>query len=144
MFGGGLKALRTGDPERVGPYRLLARLGAGGMGQVYLGRSKGRRLVAVKVVHPHFADNASFRRRFAKEVAAARRIGGFYTAQVVDADTGADPPWLVTEYIAGPTLHEAVEEVTGVRSSSTSCNSEPLDGESWWRSPVHDGDRIYL
>ncbi|MFG1857811.1 serine/threonine-protein kinase [Actinomadura geliboluensis] len=110
MSGAGLKALRAGDPEQVGPYRLLARLGAGGMGRVYLGRSPGRRLVAVKVVHPHFADNASFRRRFAKEVAAARRIGGFYTAHVVDADPDADPPWLVTEYIAGPTLQEAVDE----------------------------------
>ncbi|WP_165978497.1 serine/threonine-protein kinase, partial [Actinomadura darangshiensis] len=110
MSGGGLKALKDGDPARIGPYRLLARLGAGGMGQVYLGRSQGRRLVAVKVVHPHFADNASFRRRFAKEVAAARRIGGFYTAQVVDADPDAEPPWLVTEYIAGPTLQDAVDE----------------------------------
>ncbi|MFI0450210.1 serine/threonine protein kinase [Actinomadura sp. 6N118] len=110
MSGAGLRALRAGDPERIGPYRLLARLGTGGMGQVYLGRSQGRRLVAVKVVHPHFADNAAFRRRFAKEVVAARRIGGFYTAQVVDADTDADPPWLVTEYIAGPSLQDAIDE----------------------------------
>ncbi|KAB2339214.1 serine/threonine-protein kinase [Actinomadura rudentiformis] len=110
MSGAALRALRASDPERIGPYRLLARLGTGGMGQVYLGRSQGRRLVAVKVVHPHFADNAAFRRRFAKEVAAARRIGGFYTAQVVDADTDADPPWLVTEYIAGPSLQEAIDE----------------------------------
>ncbi|MFI0355772.1 serine/threonine-protein kinase [Actinomadura sp. 9N407] len=110
MSGAGLRALRAGDPERVGPYRLLARLGAGGMGQVYLARSQGRRLVAVKVVHPQFADKAAFRRRFTKEVAAARRIGGFYTAQVVDADADADPPWLVTEYIAGPSLQDAVEE----------------------------------
>lgn len=80
------------------------------MGQVYLGRSQGRRLVAVKVVHPHFADNAVFRRRFTKEVAAARRIGGFYAAQVIDADTDADPPWLATEYIAGPSLQDAVDE----------------------------------
>ncbi|WP_329519196.1 serine/threonine-protein kinase [Spirillospora sp. NBC_01491] len=106
MSGAALRALRAGDPERVGPYRLLARLGTGGMGQVYLGSSQGRRSVAVKVVHPHLADSAVFRRRFTKEVAAARRIGGFYTAQVVDAD----PPWLVTEYIAGPTLQDAVDE----------------------------------
>ncbi|WP_338742751.1 serine/threonine-protein kinase [Actinomadura luteofluorescens] len=110
MAGTGLRALRAADPERVGPYRLLARLGAGGMGQVYLGRSKGRRLVAVKVVHPHFADNALFRRRFTKEIAAARRIMGFYTAQVIDADAEAEPPWLATEYIAGPSLQDAVEE----------------------------------
>ena len=110
MSGAGLRDLRTGDPERVGPYRLLARLGAGGMGRVYLARSPGRRLVAVKVVHPHFADSEVFRRRFAKEVAAARRIGGFYTAQVIDAGPDDDPPWLVTEYIAGPSLQEAVDE----------------------------------
>ncbi|MES9602023.1 serine/threonine-protein kinase [Actinomadura verrucosospora] len=110
MSGTGLRALRAADPERVGPYRLLARLGAGGMGQVYLGRSQGRRLVAVKVVHPHFSDDAVFRRRFTKEIAAARRIKGFYTAQVIDADADADPPWLVTEYIAGPSLQDAVEE----------------------------------
>ncbi|MEV0667365.1 serine/threonine-protein kinase [Actinomadura luteofluorescens] len=110
MAGTGLRELRTADPERVGPYRLLARLGAGGMGQVYLGRSQGRRLVAVKVVHPHFADNALFRRRFTKEIAAARRIMGFYTAQVIDADAEAEPPWLATEYIAGPSLQDAVEE----------------------------------
>jgi serine/threonine protein kinase len=109
MSGTGLKALRAADPQRVGPYRLLARLGAGGMGQVYLGRSQGRRLVAVKVVHPHFADNAVFRRRFTKEIAAASRITGFYTAQVIDADADADPPWLATEYIAGPSLQDAVE-----------------------------------
>ncbi|MEO3828188.1 serine/threonine-protein kinase [Actinomadura sp. B10D3] len=109
MAGAGLGSLKATDPAEVGPYRLLARLGAGGMGQVYLGRSPGRRLVAVKVVHPHFADNAMFRRRFTKEVAAARRIGGFYTAQVIDADPDADPPWLATEYIAGPSLQDAID-----------------------------------
>ncbi|MCQ0007505.1 serine/threonine-protein kinase [Actinomadura madurae] len=109
MAGAGLGSLKATDPARIGPYRLLARLGAGGMGQVYLGRSPGRRLVAVKVVHPHFADNTVFRRRFTKEVAAARRIGGFYTAQVIDADPDADPPWLATEYIAGPSLHAAID-----------------------------------
>lgn len=60
-------------------------------------------------MHPHFADNTVFRRRFTKEVAAARRIGGFYTAQVIDADPDADPPWLATEYIAGPSLHAAID-----------------------------------
>jgi serine/threonine protein kinase len=66
-------------------------------------------LLAVKLVHPHLAQDAQFRRRFAEEVAAARRVGGFYTAQVVDADTDADPPWLVTAYIPSPSLHEAVQ-----------------------------------
>ncbi|GAA2724572.1 hypothetical protein GCM10010315_54750 [Streptomyces luteosporeus] len=101
--------LLPADPREVGPYRLLARLGSGGMGRVFLGRSRGGRAVAVKVVRPELAENAVFRRRFAQEVAAARRVNGFYTAQVVEADTDADPPWLVTSYIPGPSLQEAVE-----------------------------------
>ncbi|MCK2218229.1 serine/threonine protein kinase [Actinomadura sp. ATCC 31491] len=105
-----LKPLEAGDPKQVGGYRLLARLGAGGMGRVYLGRSKGGRRVAVKVIHPHLAEDAQFRRRFRAEVAAVRRVGGIHTVQVVDAGADADPPWLVTEYIAGPSLHDAVGE----------------------------------
>ncbi|GAA4637387.1 hypothetical protein GCM10023196_090990 [Actinoallomurus vinaceus] len=79
------------------------------MGQVYLGRSRGGRLVAVKLVRPELASDAHFRRRFAQEGAAARRVGGFYTAPVVDADPDADPPWLVTAFISGPSLQEAVD-----------------------------------
>ncbi|SFL04195.1 Tetratricopeptide repeat-containing protein [Streptosporangium canum] len=78
------------------------------MGQVFLGRSRGGRPVAVKVVRPELAHDEGFRRRFAIEVEAARRVGGFYTAQVVDADTDADPPWLATDYITGPSLKQAV------------------------------------
>ncbi|MFD0479147.1 hypothetical protein ACFQ0B_71450 [Nonomuraea thailandensis] len=102
--------LRDGDPTQLGPYRLHARLGEGGMGQVFLGRSPGGRLVAVKVVRPQLADDAHFRRRFAAEVDAARKVGGFYTAQVVDADTDATPPWLASAYIPGPSLHQAVHD----------------------------------
>ncbi|MEV4250063.1 protein kinase [Streptosporangium canum] len=102
--------LSDGDPTLIGSYRLHARLGGGGMGQVFLGRSPGGRLVAVKVVRPELADNADFRRRFAAEVDAARKVGGFYTAQVVDADTDAARPWLATAYIPGPSLHQAVDE----------------------------------
>ncbi|WP_433476841.1 WD40 repeat domain-containing serine/threonine protein kinase [Spirillospora sp. CA-142024] len=102
--------LRPGDPQRVGTYRLLGRLGSGGMGHVFAGRSPGGRLVAVKLVRPELADDARFRRRFAQEVAAARKVGGFYTAQVVDADPEADPPWLVTAFVSGPSLHQAVSE----------------------------------
>ncbi|MDA2810592.1 protein kinase [Nocardiopsis sp. RSe5-2] len=105
-----LAPLRSGDPRSVGPYRLKARLGAGGMGQVFLGRSKGGRPVAVKVVRDDLAGDGGFRRRFALEVEAARRIGGHYTAQVVDADTGGTPPWFATAYIAGPSLQWAVDE----------------------------------
>ncbi|MGW2215968.1 protein kinase domain-containing protein [Nonomuraea sp. NPDC001684] len=102
--------LRDGDPARIGSYRLHARLGGGGMGEVFLGRSPGGRLVAVKVVRPELAGNGDFRRRFTSEVDAARKVGGFYTAQVVDADTDAVRPWLATAYIPGPSLHQAVDE----------------------------------
>ncbi|SFK72885.1 Serine/threonine protein kinase [Streptosporangium canum] len=102
--------LRDGDPAHIGSYRLHARLGGGGMGEVFLGRSPGGRLVAVKVVRPELAGNSDFRRRFASEVDAARKVGGFYTAQVVDADTDAVRPWLATAYIPGRSLHQAVDE----------------------------------
>ncbi|GAA1451470.1 serine/threonine-protein kinase [Nocardiopsis tropica] len=102
--------LRDSDPAHIGPYTLHARLGGGGMGQVFLGRSPGGHTVAVKVVRPELADDADFRRRFATEVASARKVGGFYTAPVVDADTDATPPWLATAYIPGPTLHRAVTD----------------------------------
>ncbi|MGN9782248.1 tetratricopeptide repeat protein [Nonomuraea sp. ZG12] len=103
-----MEPLRVGDPLQVGPYRLQGRLGGGGMGQVFLGRSRGGRPVAVKVVRPELAHDEGFRRRFAIEVEAARLVGGFYTAQVVDADTDADQPWLATDYIPGPSLQQAV------------------------------------
>lgn len=104
-----MKPLRPGDPQRIGGYRLLRRLGGGGMGQVFLGRSRGGRLVAVKLMRPELADgDPQFRHHFAQEVAAARKVGGFYTAQVVDADPEADPPWLVTDYIRGLSLYDAV------------------------------------
>jgi hypothetical protein len=100
--------LKAGDPEWVGPYRLVRRLGAGGMGRVYLARSKGGRAVAVKVVRPELAEDREFRLRFAREVAAARRVNGVFTAGVVDADPEADPPWLATAYVPGVSLDTAV------------------------------------
>ncbi|MGW0737126.1 serine/threonine protein kinase [Streptomyces sp. NPDC002851] len=96
------------DPYSIGPYRLLSRLGAGGMGRVYLARSEGGRTVAVKVVQDEFAQNPEFRRRFALEVAAARRVGGRWTAPVLDADTDAATPWVATGYVPGPDLHSVV------------------------------------
>ncbi|GAA4672371.1 hypothetical protein GCM10023347_27900 [Streptomyces chumphonensis] len=100
--------LTTTDPWRVGPYRLVARLGAGGMGQVYLGRSETGRTVAVKVVRAEHAHHPEFRRRFAREVAAARRVGGPWTADVLDADTEAQVPWVATQYVPGPDLATVV------------------------------------
>ncbi|MFD9795742.1 serine/threonine-protein kinase [Streptomyces sp. NPDC059070] len=96
------------DPLRVGPYRIAGRLGSGGMGWVYLGRSRAGRAVAVKVVRPELAADPEFRRRFAREVAAARLVGGAFTAAVVDADPEAELPWLATAYVPGPALSEAV------------------------------------
>ncbi|MEU5623009.1 MULTISPECIES: serine/threonine-protein kinase [Streptomyces] len=100
--------LQTGDPERVGPYRIVARLGSGGMGRVYLASSPGGRAAAVKVVHEELAEDPAFRRRFGREVAAAQRVSGPFTAPVVDADPDADLPWLATAYVPGVALGTAV------------------------------------
>ncbi|MFC8423605.1 serine/threonine-protein kinase [Streptomyces sp. NPDC057236] len=100
--------LRPDDPSRIGPYRLLARLGAGGMGEVYLARSTGGRTVAVKLVRSELASEPEFRRRFAQEIASARRVGGEWTAPVLDADTDAAAPWVATGYVPGPSLHEVI------------------------------------
>jgi len=104
-----MEPLQAGDPPYVGVYRLTARLGAGGMGRVFLGVSPGGRKVAVKLMLPERSADGEFRRRFAREVAAARLVGGFHTAPVVDADPAAEPPWMVTAYIPGPSLDEVVK-----------------------------------
>ncbi|MFC8591315.1 serine/threonine-protein kinase [Streptomyces atroolivaceus] len=103
-----MQPLEAGEPHTIGAYRLLGRLGAGGMGRVYLGRSAGGRTVAVKVVHPHFALDEQFRERFRREVDAARRLGAQWTAPVLDADPDAPVPWVATGYVAGPPLSDAV------------------------------------
>ena len=103
-----MEPLSANDPRSVGEFQLRARLGAGGMGQVYLGYSPAGRAVAVKVVHSELARDAEFRRRFGREVAAARAVGGMYTAPVVAAGLDDDPPWLATAYVPGPPLADLV------------------------------------
>ncbi|WP_049577994.1 serine/threonine-protein kinase, partial [Streptomyces sp. SBT349] len=98
------------DPRRIGDFRLLLRLGEGGMGRVYLGRSAGGRSVAIKVVHPGLAAAPGFRERFAREVRASGAVSGAGTVPVVAADSAAMTPWLATAYVPGPSLAEAVHE----------------------------------
>ena len=104
-----MEPLSANDPRAVGEYQLRARLGAGGMGRVYLGFSPAGRAVAIKVVHPELARDAEFRQRFGREVAAARAVSGMYTAAVVAAGLDADPPWFATAYVPGPSLADVVE-----------------------------------
>jgi serine/threonine protein kinase len=103
-----MEPLLADDPDRIGPNQLLARLGAGGMGQVYLARTRGDRPVAVKVVHENLASDREFRMRFGREVEAARRVDGAFTAPLLDADPSAPVPWLATAYLPGLSLADAV------------------------------------
>jgi len=100
--------LRPEDPQWIGTYQLEKRLGGGGMGLVYLGRSPGGRLVAIKVIRADLASDPEFRTRFAREVTAARKVSGIFTAEVVDADLRGPVPWLATSYVAGPSLEQEV------------------------------------
>jgi eukaryotic-like serine/threonine-protein kinase len=102
--------LQPGDPREIGPYRTLGRLGSGGMGHVFLGMSAGGRPIAVKVIREELADDPQFRTRFRREVAAARKVSGLFTAFVVDADLDGPMPWLATAYVPGPSLTEAVQD----------------------------------
>ncbi|MFF9689050.1 serine/threonine-protein kinase [Streptomyces sp. NPDC014623] len=109
-----MEKLGSGDPQRIGTYRLLGRLGAGGMGQVFLARSDRGRTVAIKLVRPELAQQQHFRDRFRAEVQAARRVGGSWTAPVLDAGVDAAVPWVATGYVAGPSLHRIVSGRPGV------------------------------
>ncbi|MFJ8627062.1 PQQ-binding-like beta-propeller repeat protein [Kitasatospora sp. NPDC093550] len=106
-----MRQLEPSDPRRIGPYALLGRLGAGGMGVVYLGRSAGGRTVAVKLVRPDVAEDPKFRARFRHEVRAARAVSSAFTAPVVDADPDGPLPWLATVFVPSVGLHEAVRLV---------------------------------
>jgi outer membrane protein assembly factor BamB/tRNA A-37 threonylcarbamoyl transferase component Bud32 len=105
-----MQPLLPDDPDRIGPNELIARLGAGGMGQVYLARTRGGRPVAVKIIHENLAADREFRARFGREVAAARRVTGAFTAPLLDADPEASVPWLATAYLPGLSLSDAVAE----------------------------------
>ncbi|MEU8971954.1 serine/threonine-protein kinase [Streptomyces monashensis] len=105
-----MDALRPQDPSRTGTHTLLARLGAGGMGQVYLGRSPGGRLVAIKVIRDEITEHPEALARFRREVETARAVRSAYTANLIDASLDAAPYWLATEYVTGPTLAQAVAE----------------------------------
>ncbi|MDA2809488.1 serine/threonine-protein kinase [Nocardiopsis sp. RSe5-2] len=105
-----MKPLDSGDPEALGPYRLVARIGAGGMGTVYAGRAADGSLLAVKTVHPEYANDREFRARFAREIALVRRVQSPYVPRFHGADLDAATPWLATEYVPGPTLRAHVTE----------------------------------
>ncbi|MFF8904174.1 serine/threonine-protein kinase [Streptomyces olivaceoviridis] len=105
-----MQPLRATDPRHIGPYATTHRLGAGGMGEVYLAESRAGLRLAVKVVRAEHAEDRTFRARFRHEVRAAQTVGGAdtYTARVVDADTDAERPWMATEFVSGPNLRDAI------------------------------------
>lgn len=110
--------LRRGDPGRLGGYRVIGRLGSGGMGVVYLATDRDDELVAVKLVHATLVGDPEFRGRFRSEVERARQVPSFCTAEVLDADLDHNPPYLVVEYVDGPSLAEVVEESGPLRSAA--------------------------
>ncbi|MFJ6697253.1 PQQ-binding-like beta-propeller repeat protein [Streptomyces sp. NPDC091272] len=116
-----MEQLTQHDPRRIGPFEVLGRLGAGGMGLVYLARSASGRRVAIKTVRTELAEDQLFRVRFTREVEAARAVSGFYTAAVVDADPRAAVPWLATAYVPAPSLEEIVNE----------CGPMPANAVRW-------------
>ena len=116
-----MEPMRRWDPERIGPYAIIGRLGAGAMGQVYLARSTAGRLVAVKTIRVELAEEPGFRARFAHEVAAARRVSGVFTAAVIEADAEADLPWVATAYVPAPSLSTLVRK----------CGPLPVPAVRW-------------
>jgi serine/threonine protein kinase len=116
-----VQSLRRWDPDWIGPFAIVGRLGAGAMGQVYLARSTAGRLVAVKTIRVELAEEPGFRARFAREVAAARRVSGVFTAAVVEADPEADLPWLATAYVPAPSLNTLVRR----------CGPLPVPAVRW-------------
>lgn len=121
-----VQPLRRWDPERIGSYSIIGKLGAGAMGQVFLARSAAGRLVAVKTIKVELAEEAGFRARFAREVAAASRVSGVFTAAVIEADPDADLPWVATAFVPAPSLSTLVKQagplpVPAVRWLAAGC-----------------------
>ena len=121
-----VQPLRRCDPERIGPYVIIGKLGAGAMGQVFLARSTTGRLAAVKTIRIELAEESGFRSRFAREVAAASRVSGVFTAAVIEADPDADLPWVATAYVPAPSLSTLVKmagplPVSAVRWLAAGC-----------------------
>jgi serine/threonine protein kinase len=116
-----VQPLRRWDPERIGPYALIGKLGAGAMGQVFLARSTTGRLVAVKTIRVELAEEPGYRARFAREVAAASRVSGVFTASVIQADAEADLPWVATAYVPAPSLSTLVRR----------CGPLPVPAVRW-------------
>src|SRR5690606_41700320 len=105
-----MKVLGEGEQEYAGRYRLLAMLGEGGMGRVYLAVAPDGRPAALKRIHPAFSHDQGFRERFRREVDTSRRVSGAFTAAVMDADTDAEQQWLASVYVPGPSLQDAVDK----------------------------------
>ncbi|TQM72542.1 serine/threonine protein kinase [Thermopolyspora flexuosa] len=132
-------ALDPGDPTELGPYRIASRLGRGGMGTVYLAEGPSGP-VAIKVINPHFANDPEFRRRFRREVEAARRVRRFCTAPVLDARLDGEPLWIVTEYVAGPDLGRVLRE----NGPLTGSNIEALAvGVATALTAIHDAGVVH-
>src|SRR6202046_954803 len=121
-----VQPLRRWDPERIGAYTIIGRLGAGAMGQVFLARSTAGRLGAGEPIRIERAEEADFRARFAREVAAASRVSGVFTAAVIEANPDADLPWVATAYVPAPSLSTLVKQagplpVPAVRWLAAAC-----------------------
>jgi serine/threonine protein kinase len=116
-----VQPLRRWDPEKIGPYSIIGKLGAGAMGQVFLARSTTGRLVAVKTIRVELAEEPGYRARFAREVAAASRVSGVFTASVIQADAEADLPWVATAYVPAPSLNTLVRR----------CGPLPVPAVRW-------------
>ena len=116
-----VQPLRRWDPERIGPYAIIGKLGAGAMGQVFLARSTTGRLVAVKTIRIELAEEPGYRARFAREVSAASRVSGVFTASVIQADAEADLPWVATAYVPAPSLSTLVRR----------CGPLPVPAVRW-------------